>query len=128
MRQTIFIPLKKIPSVTAQQGNRVTVRNGKPHHYKSPELLAARELFMGHLFLHRPLRPARGPGALIVKFCYPTSEKHYENQWKTTKPDGDNAAKLLKDCMTATGFWLDDAQVCVETYMRFYSLGSKRPF
>ena len=34
----------------------------------------------------------------------------WDGEYRTTKPDTDNLQKLLKDCMTATGFWTDDAQ------------------
>ena len=28
-----------------------------------------------------------------------------EYRWKTSKPDTDNLIKMLKDCMTRTGYW-----------------------
>ena len=42
-------------------------------------------------------------------------------QWKITPPDTDNLIKLFKDCMTRTGWWLDDAQVCSEITEKFYA-------
>lgn len=45
---------------------------------------------------------------------------HRDGEWKTTKPDTDNMIKLLKDCMTRTGFWVDDAQVCSEITEKFW--------
>ena len=38
-----------------------------------------------------------------------------------TRPDTDNLQKLLKDCMTRTGFWRDDAQVCREDVTKRWS-------
>lgn len=37
------------------------------------------------------------------------------------KPDTDNLQKLLKDCMTARGFWKDDAQVASEICEKFWA-------
>ncbi len=38
-----------------------------------------------------------------------------------SKPDTDNLQKLLKDCMTAVGFWKDDAQVASEICEKFWA-------
>ncbi len=37
------------------------------------------------------------------------------------KPDTDNLQKLLKDVMTAVGFWQDDAQVASEIVEKFWA-------
>ena len=54
-----------------------------------------------------------GPVALTVDWRFLT-KTHPEGAWRITRPDTDNLQKLLKDCMTASGFWRDDAQVCRE--------------
>ena len=41
--------------------------------------------------------------------------------YKPTRPDTDNYIKLFKDCMTAAGFWLDDAQVVDERIIKTYA-------
>ena len=40
--------------------------------------------------------------------------------YKTTKPDLDNAQKLLMDCMTKAGFWKDDAEVSSMILEKFW--------
>jgi len=100
------------PTVTAQM-RRVTVRDGKPMFYKSQKLKSARALFIGELMLHRPEYPMNGPIRLHVTWFFPT-KSHKTGEWRTTRPDTDNLQKLLKDCMTETGYWNDDAQVCIE--------------
>lgn len=100
------------PTVTAQM-RRVTVRDGRPMFYKSRALKEARALFVGELMLHRPDQPMDGPIRLWVTWFFPT-KSHKDGEWRITRPDTDNLQKLLKDCMTETGYWHDDAQVCVE--------------
>ncbi|MCK3937262.1 RusA family crossover junction endodeoxyribonuclease, partial [Streptococcus suis] len=61
------------------------------------------------------------PIRLTVKWLFPRTKKSQHGQYKTTKPDTDNLQKLLKDCMTAVGFWEDDAQVASEVVEKFWS-------
>lgn len=100
------------PTVTAQM-RRVTVKDGKPMFYKSRELKEARDLFIGELLLHRPEYPIEGPVSLHTTWLFPT-KTHKTGDWRITRPDTDNLQKLLKDCMTETGYWKDDSQVCIE--------------
>ena len=65
-----------------------------------------------------------GPVALTVEWRFMT-KTHKEESWRVTRPDTDNLQKLLKDCMTATGFWKDDAQVCQENVTKRWS--QKKP-
>ena len=58
---------------------------------------------------------------MLVKWCYPATEKHPAGTWKTTKPDTDNLQKALLDSMTKLGFWKDDAQVCSQIVEKFWS-------
>ena len=108
-----FIPLKKIPTVTAQQ-KRITVRNGKPVVYEDARLANAREMFCSHLAQHAPKKPLVGPVYLQTVWLFPTKDKTQMGKHKTTKPDTDNLLKLFKDCMTTCGYWKDDAQVADE--------------
>lgn len=112
-----FIPLKKIPTTTAQQ-QRLTVWGGKPHTFKDTELRNVEELFMSNLAQHAPKKPLNGPIYLQTVWLFDTKSQKKMGQWKITKPDTDNLLKLFKDCMTKTGFWKDDAQVCDESTMK----------
>jgi Holliday junction resolvase RusA-like endonuclease len=100
------------PTVTAQT-RRVTFQGGKPHFYQTKQLKDAKELFCIELMRHRPDQPLQGAVRLHVTWMFPT-KTHKEGEWRITRPDTDNLQKLLKDCMTETGYWKDDSQVAVE--------------
>ena len=114
-----FMPMKSPPTVTHQE-KQVAVRNGKPIFYEPPELKKARSQLMAHLMKHRPEQPFTGGVRLVVKWLFPKGE-HQSGEYRTTRPDTDNLNKLLKDCMTVTGFWKDDAQVASEVCEKFWS-------
>ncbi len=120
METKFFMPMKNVPTVTAQE-HKVTVRNGKPYFYDPPEIKAAKEKFMSALYGHIPLIPFDGPLRLTVKWLFPVTGKHEDGEYKTTKPDTDNLQKMLKDCMTKSGFWKDDALVASEISEKFYA-------
>ena len=46
-----------------------------------------------------------------IDFIYHKDDLDGNYQYKTTKPDVDNMAKLLIDVMTECGYWHDDGQV-----------------
>lgn len=116
-----FLPMK-IPSVTHQE-KKIAVRNGKPVVYEDERLRDARQKFLAYLAPHAPKKPMKGAVYLNTAWYYQESGRHPAGTYKTTKPDTDNLVKLFKDCMTAAGFWKDDAQVAVEltekTYWKF---------
>ena len=68
----------------------------------------------------RPERPLEGPVRLVVKWCFPRG-RHGDGEYRAGKPDVDNLQKLLQDCMTAAGFWRDDAQVASLTAEKFWA-------
>ena len=118
MQLEFFMPMIP-PEVTAQM-HKVTVVGGKPRFYDPPEVKAARAKLTANLAKHRPERPAAGPVVLEVKWCFPRGA-HADGEPRVTKPDTDNLQKLLKDCMTAVGFWADDAQVFVDVCQKFWA-------
>ena len=101
------------PTVTAQE-QKVQVVNGKPKIYFPKNLRAARDLYINSLKKHSPKEPLEGPIKLIVGWEFQSTKSHPSGSWRTTKPDTDNLQKLLRDCMTFTGFWIDDSQVVLE--------------
>lgn len=105
--------LKIIPPTVTAQEHKVAVVHGKPVFYDSPKLKHARSLFEAWLKKHAPEAPIEGAIELTVEWRFLT-KSHPEGAMRTTRPDTDNLQKLLKDCMTRTGFWKDDAQVCRE--------------
>ena len=100
------------PTVTAQE-RKVRVVSGRPQFYDTPRLKAARAGFISAPETFRPARPFEGALGLIVQWRF-YSQRHRDGSYRVTRPDTDNLQKLLKDCMTRSGFWKDDAQVCVE--------------
>lgn len=116
-----FLPMIP-PTVTAQE-HKVSTRSVKPVFYQDAELKDAKAKFIAHLSKHRPEPEQMYTGAvrLTVKWLFPITGKHFDGEYKTTKPDTDNLQKLFKDCMTKVGFWKDDAQVASEIIEKFYA-------
>jgi len=107
-----FIPMNP-PTVTAQM-KQVRVVGNKPIFYDPPKVKEARQSLSGHLAKYKPLSPITGAVSLRVIWLFPKGKSHKNGEWRITRPDTDNLEKLLKDCMTAVGFWKDDAQVVRE--------------
>jgi len=45
----------------------------------------------------------------------------------TAKPDFDNAAKAIADCLTQIGMWRDDKLVCSHMFEKYYTAKLSRP-
>ena len=102
------------PKATHQQKGERIVGRGKNafiHHYEKKNVRDARALFMAYLAQYAPKAPIAGPVRLVTIWGYKAQRKKDHLEPKTTRPDTDNIIKLLKDCMTAAGFWEDDSQV-----------------
>lgn len=113
-----FLPMIP-PTVTAQM-HKVTVRNGHPVFYDPPEVKDAKNKLTAALIKHKPDAPYTRGVRLEARWCFPKG-RHEDGEYRTTRPDTDNLQKLLKDCMTAVGFWTDDALVASETIEKFWS-------
>ena len=87
------------PTVTAQE-HKVTVINGKPVFYDTPEIKNAKLKLCGYLAKHKPRKRIETGCRLITKWCFPKGATHADGEYRITKPDTDNLQKLLKDCMT----------------------------
>ncbi|MBS6377348.1 MAG: RusA family crossover junction endodeoxyribonuclease [Clostridium sp.] len=109
-----------IPPTVTHQEKQVHMVKGKPVFYEPQELKAARQKLMGHLTKHRPVQPYQEGIRLVVKWCFPKGS-HADGEYRITKPDTDNLQKLLKDCMTACGYWKDDALVASEIVEKFWT-------
>lgn len=108
------------PTITHQE-KQVHVVNGKPMFYEPAELKATRQKLEAYLGKHVPEDPYCRGIRLITKWLFPSSGRHGNGEYRTTKPDTDNLQKLLKDCMTHVGFWKDDALVASEIVEKFWS-------
>lgn len=118
MAVEFFLPM--IPPTITHQEKGIRVVEGKPVVYEPAELKAARQKLTAHLAPHRPPKRMTGGVRLVVKWCFPRG-KHADGEYRITKPDTDNLQKLLKDCMTACGYWKDDAQVASEICEKFWA-------
>lgn len=124
---SFFLPM--IPPTVTQQQHDIKVVRGKPVVYDPPRLKDARQKFTALLLAQKGrisasdyCLPLEGPIRLVTKWLFPIPEGsgHLDGEWKITKPDTDNSLKLFKDCITRTGWWVDDAQVCSEITEKFW--------
>lgn len=104
----IIITMDQIPKGTAQM-KRYDGRS--KHYFKSARLQQTEDFYLNELRAYAPTAPITGAVSLSIDFDYFTPTKKKRGTWKTTRPDVDNIAKLLIDCMTKLGFWADDSQV-----------------
>lgn len=121
-----FLPMEAPPTVTYQQHD-IRIVNGMAVVYEPTRLKEARQKFLallGHqLSLVQDTRfPISGPVRLVTKWIWPMDDSHQNGEWKITTPDTDNLIKLFKDCMTKTGWWIDDAQVASEITEKFWGV------
>lgn len=85
---------------------------GTAEWWKSQIAVAARE--------HKPATPMEGPIYVALAFYFQRPKSHSGKNglkpnapiYHTGKPDADNLAKAVLDCLTQLHFWGDDAQVC----------------
>lgn len=110
-----------IPPTVTHQEKKIHVVNGKPVYYEPMELVNARSKLRAALAASRPEEPFDTAVELVTKWCFPITGSHHSGEYRTSRPDTDNLQKLLKDCMTASGFWKDDALVCREVVEKFWS-------
>jgi Holliday junction resolvase RusA-like endonuclease len=115
-----FIPMAKVPTCTHQE-KQVAVVKGKPQFFEPPELKAARAKLEAHLAQHIPTSRYTGAVRLMVKWLFPVKGTHRSGEWKTTKGDLDNLAKMLLDVMTHLGYWQDDALITSMVLEKFWA-------
>ena len=109
------------PPTATHQMHKVRVVNGHPVFYEPANVKDARRKITSALQGNVPAEPFTGPVELKVRWMFPKGKSHKAGTWRITKPDTDNLEKLLKDCMTETGFWKDDAQVAREIAEKCWS-------
>lgn len=109
-----------VPPTVTHQEKKVSVKNGRPVFYEPQELADAREKLTANLSRHVPDKKYVSGVRLVVKWCFPKG-RHKNGEYRITKPDTDNLQKLLKDCMTACGYWSDDALVASEITEKFWA-------
>lgn len=113
------------PPRTTHQQQKVMMLNGKPHFYKGKNLENAYKLYYDVLRLYRPKKPYETAVSLSVIWYFKAKTKKMNNAYKTTRPDTDNLNKALKDCLTRSGFWLDDSLVVIEHIEKKWSINPR---
>lgn len=113
--------MSMIPPTCTHQEKQVHVVNGKPVFYEPAELKAARSKLRAHMSRHVPAEPFKGAVRLTTWWCFPIKDKHWNGEYRTSKPDTDNLVKMLKDIMTELRFWKDDAQVASEVIEKYWA-------
>lgn len=100
-----------------QRKHRVIIpKHGKPFAttYKEKKVADAEESILAKFLPHKPDAPLEGPLSVSVTFCYARPKSHTKKQRciavKTTKPDIDNAVKLLLDAIAPVAF-TDDSHI-----------------
>lgn len=119
VRMNFFLNITP-PTATAQM-RKVRLVRGIPFFYDPAQVKQAKAILMAALSRFKPEAPLTGPLGLKVQWLFPAGRSHKHGEWRVTRPDTDNLQKLLKDCMTAGGFWADDAQVVRETVEKQWS-------
>jgi Holliday junction resolvase RusA-like endonuclease len=84
----------------------------KAHVYKDPKAASQENTFITHLFIdkNRPKKPIEGP-VNIYFTAYIQKPKTSKNKYPIVKPDVDNYAKFLLDCLKEARYYVDDCQV-----------------
>lgn len=115
-------PRGKIPRTTAQQ-KRYNSRTGC--FFGSEALNAARYYYESRLCIqrrgHGVKDPFCGPVKLFVRFNFKAARKKDIGKPKTTRPDCDNAVKLIQDCLMSAGWISDDSQIYQLTVAKYWS-------
>lgn len=109
-----FVP----PKTTVQQR-----RQNKQGGYLHCSGRVAAATWKAVLEQHKPPHTIQGPIRITIALTWPHTARTRRIAAavpKTTRPDGDNLIKMIKDIMTKLGYWNDDAQVYSETIERFY--------
>ena len=119
IHDAMILHFDQIPAGTAQQ-KRYDGRSKR--FFKSKTLQQTEDAYMSQLFEYRPQQPLQGAVSLHIEFMYSIKDKKKKGKWKTSKPDVDNVAKLLIDCMTRCGFWVDDSQVVILRLAKRYTI------
>ncbi len=66
-------------------------------------------------------QPLDGPLMLSVQWMFRATDKHHTGEWRTEKPDLDNANKMLQDQMQKLGFFHDDKDISLLQAGKIYS-------
>ena len=111
--------LQMIPPTATAQEKKVNFKTKKI--YAAPEVVAAKEKYRAYLAKYVPSKPLDGPLVLSIIWGFPAG-KHKSGEPCTSKPDLDNANKLLQDVMQELGFFKDDKNIVQLNLSKIWTL------
>lgn len=120
---TIDLPI--VPPTTTAQMKRVRVIRGRPMFFKNKASVQAEGDYLTLLQPHQPPAPMPGALELAITFVWPhlagTAAKRRQLEMpKTTRPDLDNSAKQITDCLVKLQFLYDDGQIARLVLSKFH--------
>ena len=106
---TLYIELDDNPKGTHQMRGEAVI-HGRIHHYEKANVRRQRAIYTTKIMealkdIDREPPHYEGPVFLNVTFYYSIKAKKRWGEWKTSKPDCDNAVKLLQDVLADIGFF-----------------------
>jgi Holliday junction resolvase RusA-like endonuclease len=115
--------IEGVPPNTTAQGKRLNRATGR--FFASKEHAADMEELRLKMRAHRPKTPLEGPIQLMIVATWPYPKNtpkgaQIGKRPKLSKPDADNFAKGIQDCLVAEGFFFDDAKVYGLTVLKFF--------
>lgn len=125
------MPMKKVPTATAQQKQFRVVRGKSPKQdkviaYDPDNVKQAKIIFKNALAPHIPkVMIENKPIYLKTMWLFPTKNKKRYGKLKLTRPDVTNSIKLLEDMMTELGFWKDDSLVAIGENHKYWAEENK---
>ena len=106
------------PTATAQQ-KKVNFKTKTI--YANSSVVDAKNKYRAHLAKCVPRKPLDGPLVLSIIWGFPAG-KHKSGEPCTSKPDLDNANKLLQDVMQELGFFKDDKNIVQLNLSKIWTL------
>lgn len=113
----ILFTLPIDPPRATSQMKGVMVVGGRPRFFKKAKVKKAENMLLMLLREHAPDGPLTGPLRVSIAWRMPWRKSETKarmaagEQYSDTRPDLDNAAKLICDCMSTLRFWHNDSQI-----------------
>jgi len=121
----VRVRLDLLPPKTTAQQKRAVVTPAGVRFYHSPGQVAAERSYLALLAPYAPAVPLTGPLTLAVRFTWPhlvstPTRRRAATVPKTTRPDLDNLAKQITDCLVTLRYLEDDGQVAELTLGKYH--------
>ena len=120
MKYETFIPCVPPTSTNQSQRGLYVGKDGRPHVFTKTKGRNIENALCAILYAHRPPEdfPRDLPLRVEITLLFPyrkTEKKSIVRESReiphASRPDIDNLVKFLLDCMTRTGYWLDDGKI-----------------